>query len=230
MAHYLSAQLNGGTYGNNQLLSPQGIVTLHTPGARISPLSSYGMGWVIQGQPGSTKILHGGDISNFHSNLLLLPDQHIGIVILTNVGGFTNSTAMNSPIEGVAAILLGDSLTASANPPLTVITPVMLLATLLITSLWIVWSYLSIRRWHHRGELPPHGISRFWRLWLPLVIDLCPLVLAWIIVPVQFNTPMETIALFAPDVFFVIVTLTALSLGWAMARTFLTLHPRRLIG
>ncbi len=228
MAHYLIAQLNGGIYGDKRLLSPQGMVTLHTPGARISPLSSYGMGWVIQGQPGSTKIWHNGDVSNFHSNLLLLPDQHIGIVVLTNVGGFGNSTALNVPIEGVASILLGDSLTASTNPPITVIPPVILLATLLIPSLWMVWSYLCIRRWQHRGELPPHGISRFWRLWLPLAIDLCPLVLAWIIVPPQSHAPLETLALFAPDMFSVSVMLTALSLGWAMARTFLTLHPRRL--
>jgi CubicO group peptidase (beta-lactamase class C family) len=229
MAHYLTAQLNGGVYGNHQLLSPQGIATLHTPGAKMSPLSSYGMGWVIQGQPGSTEIWHNGDVSNFHANLLLLPDQHIGIVILINVGEVYNSHAINIPIEGVAAILLGKSLTASTNPPLTAISQMMMLATLLIPILWIVGSYLSIRRWQQRGELPPHGIRRFWRLYLPLVIDFCPLGLAWILVPAQFHTPMETIALFAPDVFVVIVTLTALSLGWAMARTLFTLHPRRLM-
>ncbi|MEO8611298.1 MAG: serine hydrolase domain-containing protein [Chloroflexota bacterium] len=228
MAHYLTAQLNGGTYNNKQLLSPQGIVALHTPGSRVSPLSSYGMGWVIQGQPGSTEIWHNGDVSNFHSNLLLLPDQHIGIVILINISEFYNSNAINIPIEGVAAILLGKSLTASTNPPLTIISQVMPLAMLLIPVLWMVVSYFSIRRWQQRGQLPPHGMSRFWRLVLPLVIDFCPVVLAWIIVPAQFHTPMETISLFAPDVFLVIVTITVLSLGWAMARIFLTLHPRRL--
>src|SRR5258705_7478360 len=121
MAHYLVAQLNGGTYGNSQLLSSQGIDTLHAPGSKISSLSSYGMGWVIQGHPGSTKIWHNGDVSNFHSNMLLLPDQHIGIVILINIEEFYNSAAINSPIEGVASILLGNSLTASNNPPVTII-------------------------------------------------------------------------------------------------------------
>ena len=229
MTHYLTAQLNGGTYGNQQLLSPQGIVTLHTPGSRMSPTSSYGMGWVIQGQPGSTEIWHDGDISNFHSNMLLLPDQHIGIVILVNVGGFLNSATLNIPIEGVAALLLGNGLSAHTDPPLTIIPQVLLLAALLIPILWGIGSYLSIRSWQHRGVLPPHGIGRFWRLYLPLAIDLCPLVLAWIVLPAQFHTPIETIALFAPDAYFVIVTLTALSLGWAMVRTFLTVRPRRLM-
>jgi CubicO group peptidase (beta-lactamase class C family) len=229
MTHYLSVHLNGGRYGNHQLLSPQGMTTLHTPGAKMSPWNSYGMGWVIQGQPGATKIWHNGDVSNFHSNLLLLPNQHIGIVILINVSKAYNNAAINIPIEGVAAILLGESLTASTNPPVTVIPQLMLLATLLIPLLWIVGSYLFIRRWRRRGELPPHGIHRFWRLYLPLAIDVFPVGIAWIIVPARFHTPMTTLALFAPDVFFVIVTLTVLSLGWAIARIFFTLPPRRFL-
>lgn len=229
MAHYLTAQLNGGAYDNNQILSPQGIATLHTPGARISPSSSYGMGWAIEGQPGSTEIWHNGDISNFHSNLLLLPDQHIGIVILVNVGGFLWSSVNDIPIEGVAEILLGNGLTAGTNPPLAIIPQVVMLAALLIPGLWIVWSYLSIRRWQERGEPRPHGIRYFRRLYLPLAIDLLPVAIAWLILPAQFHASMEAVALFAPDAFVVVATLTVLSLGWAIARTFLTLRPRRLM-
>ncbi|MEQ8671851.1 MAG: serine hydrolase domain-containing protein [Aggregatilineales bacterium] len=223
MAQYVSAMLNGGVYGNKQVLSSQGMATLHTPDS----LSSYGMGWVIQGEPGSTRIWHNGDTSNFHSNILLLPDQHIGIVVLVNVNGFFNSAAVNIPIEGVAEILLGNSPDTSTNPPVTIIPQVMLLAPLLIAIIWIAGSFLSVKRWRDRGELPPSSIRRFWRLYLPLVIDLCSVILVWIILPTLFHTPVETIALFAPDVFVIVVTLTALSLGWAMVRTFLTLHSRR---
>ena len=148
----------------------------------------------------------------------------IGIVILINVSKAYNNAALNIPIEGVAAILLGESLTASTNPSVTVTTHIIMLAALLIPIIWIVGSYLSIRRWRQRGELPPHGINRFWRLYLPLAIDLCPLGLAWILFPAQFHTPIETIALFAPDVFVVIVTLTVLCLVWAVARAYLTLR------
>lgn len=224
MTHYLIAQLNEGTYDDNLLLSPQGIDTMHTPNL----FGTYGMGWVIQGEPGSTRIWHNGDVSNFHSNLLLLPDQHIGIVIMVNVNGFFNSDAVNIPIEGVAEILLGNNLSASINPPISVIPQVVLLVALLIPALWIAGSYLSISRWQHRAELLPHGIRRFWLLYIPLAIDLLPVGLAWIIIPAQFDAPIETIALFAPDAFIVIATLTALSIGWALARIFLTLHPRRL--
>jgi CubicO group peptidase (beta-lactamase class C family) len=230
MSHYLIAQLNTGTYGNTQILSAQGIETLHTAGSRIGSLSSYGMGWVIQEEAGSREIWHNGDVSNFHSNMLLLPEQHIGIVILVNVGGFNSSSALNVPIKGVAAILLGNSITASTNPPLTLIPQLMLLLILLIPILWIVGSFIAIRHWHKRGELPLRGVCRFWRLFVPLLIDLAPLGLAWVILPSQFHTPMETIALFAPDAYDIIVILTALSLGWALLRIFISLRSSRLDG
>jgi CubicO group peptidase (beta-lactamase class C family) len=225
MAHYLIAHLNEGRYGDNHLLSPQGVAMLHTAGS----VSSYGMGWVIQSQLGSTRIWHNGDLSNFHSNMLLLPDQHIGIVTLINISEFYNSAAVNIPIEGVAELVLGNNVTATTHPPFNVMPQVVMLVTLLIPILWIVGSYLSIRRSREHHELPPRGIIRIWRFYLPLVIDFCPLVLAWIILPSRVDAPMEAIALFVPDVFLVIVTVTVLSLGWAIARIFLTLRPHPLM-
>lgn len=221
MVHYLIAHLNDGRYGDNHLLSSQGVAMLHTPGSG----NTYGMGWVIQGQPGSTRVWHNGDLSNFHSNMLLLPDQHIGIVTLINISEFYNNAAVNIPIEGVAEIVLGNDLTATTNPPFTVMPQGVMLVTMLIPILWIVGSYFAIRRWKDHQELPPRGITRIWRFYLPLVIDFCPLVLAWMILPSLVAAPMEAIALFVPDVFLVIVTVTVLSLGWAIARIVLTLPP-----
>jgi CubicO group peptidase (beta-lactamase class C family) len=110
MAHYLIAQLNGGTYGKNQVVSPAGVAALHTAGATVHASSAYGMGWVIHHQPQATRFEHNGDVSTFHSNMLLLPDEQIGIVVLTNIGGVNNAAAMNIPIEDVAAILLDQNL------------------------------------------------------------------------------------------------------------------------
>lgn len=229
IAHYLIAQLNAGSYSDNHLLSPQGVATLHAPGAAIGPSSSYGMGWVIQGQPGATEIWHSGDEPNFHSNMLLLPAQDIGIVILMNVGGFFTNAELNVPIKGVASLLLGAELTPQTDPPFTIMSQVPLLAILLIPSLWILGSYLSVRRWRHYGQLPPHGIRRLWKFYLPVAIDFFPIVVTWIILPVLFDTPMDMIGLVEPDVYLAIVVITVLSLGWAVARTFLTLHPGRLM-
>lgn len=227
MTHYLAAQLNGGAYGDSQILSPEGMVMLQTPGASIGPTSAYAMGWVIESRSGSTRIWHNGDVRNFHSNLLLLPDQHIGIVVLVNVGGFLNGNALNLPIEGVASILLGTDITPVTNSPLTVLLHLALLTPLLVSALWIAASYLAIRRWQQRGELPPHGARRFWQLGLPLAIDLLPVGIAWTILPAQFNASMEDVALFAPDAFAIVAMLTSLCIGWALVRAVLTLRPRR---
>jgi len=119
----LIAQLNDGTYSKNQVLSAQGIATLHSAGAQVGPSISYGMGWVIHDQLGLAKFEHNGDVSNFHSNMLLLPEEQIGVVILINVSGLNNAAVINIPIEGVAAILLGHSLPPSVDPPIDLITP-----------------------------------------------------------------------------------------------------------
>ena len=227
MAHYVAAQLNGGTYEHRQLLSPTGIVTLHTPVSTMGPASSYGMGWAIHSAPGSTKIWHDGDVSNFHSHLRLLPDQHLGIVVLMNVGASGNGAAIDSLVEGIAATLLGHRPAAPTGSLRTALSRLTVMVPLLIAILWAGWSYRSLRRWQHRGEPPPHGLSRFWRLYLPLAVDLCSVGAIWILVPATVHTPMAAIALFAPDVFAVVVTITGLTVGCAIARTFFALRLRR---
>jgi len=85
--------------------------------------------------------------------MLLLPDQQIGVVMLINVNGFNHAAAINIPIEGVAALLLGHSLSPSVDPPPDLIGPARPSAPLLILVLWIVGWYLVIRHWRRRGEL-----------------------------------------------------------------------------
>jgi CubicO group peptidase (beta-lactamase class C family) len=225
MSHYLIAQLNGGAYDKQQVLSPSGIDALHSPGAKMGPSSSYGMGWIVRGQPGSRKIEHTGDSSNFHSNMLLLPDQQLGIVILINVSGYSQINAINIPIEGVAALLLGQDLTAAVDPPANWVSPLIPLVPLFILVVWIAGSYLFIQRWRRQKKLPPRGLPRLWRYFLPLAIDLILASIAWIFVPLQFLTPIETIGLFTPDVFLIVVLMTVLGVGWALTRTYLTFHP-----
>ena len=133
--------------------------------------------------------------------MLLLPEEQIGVVILTNVNRSTNIAASNIPIEGVAAILLGDSLSGSVDPPPDLIRPALPLAPLLILVVWIVGWYLVIRRWQRRGELPLRGMRRFWHYVLPLGVELCLAALAWLILPRLVHTPMATIRLFAPTCF-----------------------------
>lgn len=225
MAHYLIAHLNGGAYGDGRVLSASGIATLHSAGAKVSATSSYGMGWLVSDQPVAARLEHSGDVSNFHSNLLLLPDEELGIVVLVNANGMSNVAALDILIERVAAIVRGQALSERVDLPAAWLRPMLPLAPLLILVVWIVGSYLVIRRWQRRGELPTRGVRCFWRYGVPLGIDLGLATLPWLIIPWLLHTPMVTVSLFAPDVFLGIVLLSVLSLAWALARTILTIRP-----
>ncbi len=213
LTHYLAAQLNGGTYEHSQVLSRQGTDTLHAPAASMSPASSYGMGWVVTGAPGSPRIWHDGDVSNFYSHLLLLPDQHLAIVVLMNVGAFGHTTAINNLVEGLTATFLGHGQAVPANSLSTALSRLTMFVPLLIAMLWAVWSLRSLRNS---------------RLYLALVVDVCVIAVIWIVVSARFQTPMATIALFAPDVFTVVITITGIAVGCAIARTFIALRSRQL--
>jgi CubicO group peptidase (beta-lactamase class C family) len=225
MSHYLIAHLNGGAYAGQQVLSPGGMAALHAPGAPIGPTTSYAMGWVVRSEAGALRIEHNGDVSNFHANMLLLPDQQIGLVILTNVGGFTNAAALNLPIEGVAAILLGQGVSPEVDPPMNWLPPTLLLLPLLAAVVWLGGSLAFSRRWQRRGGLPVRGWPVLWRYGIPLALDLTLAGAAWIILPARLQTPLATIGLFAPDVFAVVVSLTVLSLAGAVARSLLVFRP-----
>lgn len=215
MAHYVVAQLNGGTYMHRQILSSQGIATLHAPGAQIGPAVAYGMGWAIRTTPESTKIWHDGDVSNFHSHLRLLPEQRLGIIVLMNVGGSGNGAAIERLVDGIAATLLGHRQDVPTGS--TTLSHLSVLVPLLVAAVWAGWSYRSVGRWSRGGRFRP-DLSQSWRLYLPLAVDLGAIGVIWILVPAMVQTPMAAIALFAPDVFAIGVAITVLAVGCATAR------------
>jgi len=84
MAKWLIIQGNGGIYNNVQLLSSEGIRTMHSP---AGPKKRYGMGWEIsQTADGKKQIEHGGILWTYKAQELVIPDQKLGIVILFNSG------------------------------------------------------------------------------------------------------------------------------------------------
>jgi len=227
MSRYLLAHLNGGAYDGQQVLSPAGMATLHAPGARMGATSAYAMDWVVHDQAGSIKVEHSGDVSNFHANMLLLPDKELGIVILTNVGGFNNAAALNLPIEGVAAILPGRGVPLALDPPTDWLTPALLLLPLLIAVVWLAGSLVLLRPWQRRGEVPVRGWPILLRYGLPLAVDLGLGGAGWFLLPTQFQTPMATIGLFAPDVFVILALLTVLGPAGALGRSVIGFRSAR---
>lgn len=100
MAKWVSAHLNEGKYRNAQIISKANLVQMHTPTTPI-PGSffpgmeevkelgdmAYGLGWFLQPYRGRRLVHHGGNIDGFSALVSFMPDDNLGVVILTNMNG-----------------------------------------------------------------------------------------------------------------------------------------------
>ena len=119
MAHYLIAHLNGGRYGDVQILSGAGIDELHRGAAEVSAmgrsLGQYGMGWFVD-DIGQTKLVwHSGTLPHFGAYMALLPEQKKGVVLLFNACQHWMTPVLADVGSGVAALLAGDQPAADSR-------------------------------------------------------------------------------------------------------------------
>lgn len=95
MARYAIFQLGDGKAGDRQLISKANLTLNHSPQVPMPDpsrpqeigLRSYAMGWVISSYRGHALWWHNGGIDGFYALLALLPDDNLGVVILTNLLG-----------------------------------------------------------------------------------------------------------------------------------------------
>ena len=99
MAQWVRLQLNNGKFDGKQLISAANINEMHSP-QTIIPLEgmmknmypeahflSYGMGWFLSDFRGKKLVEHGGAIDGMRAEVALMPEENLGLVILTNRGG-----------------------------------------------------------------------------------------------------------------------------------------------
>jgi CubicO group peptidase (beta-lactamase class C family) len=97
MAEWLKLQLNGGvTSGGDTIFQPAQsriMWTMHTPqpvstGSReLYPSTNfrgYGLGWALNDYHGRLVASHGGGYDGMYSRVVLVPQENLGIVVLTN--------------------------------------------------------------------------------------------------------------------------------------------------
>jgi len=96
MSHYLMFQLGDGTWQGKRLVSEGNLREMHNPQTALadppqavsfSELGhhAYGFGWVVTSYRGHNLVWHNGGIDGFYALLSLLPDDHMGVVVLTNL-------------------------------------------------------------------------------------------------------------------------------------------------
>ncbi len=84
------------------LLRIDAVRTMFAPSASNGP-TRYGMGWVIDRRGGKDFVWSNGEISGYRAMSALLPEQHVGVIVLSNADPFHGPVA--APEELAARIL-----------------------------------------------------------------------------------------------------------------------------
>ncbi|RZK60488.1 MAG: serine hydrolase [Pedobacter sp.] len=93
MSKWVIAMINGGKYGDNadkKLFSPAVAKELWTPqtiingGGAQGAFNSYGLGWFLSNVKGKFQATHTGGLSGIVTQVTILPELKLGIIVLTN--------------------------------------------------------------------------------------------------------------------------------------------------
>lgn len=95
MGNWLITWINGGKFGNRQVLSPdfsheaissQMIVSPNLPSKEMPDMffMNYGFGWFLSAYRGHYRAEHGGNIDGFTASTCFYPSDSVGIVVLSN--------------------------------------------------------------------------------------------------------------------------------------------------
>ena len=97
MAQWLRLQLGRGTYEGRKLFSSSASREMWTPHTVFSGISEqaekfnptrhfnlYGLGWILSDYHGRLLVSHGGGLDGMTSQLALMPEERLGVVVLTN--------------------------------------------------------------------------------------------------------------------------------------------------
>jgi CubicO group peptidase (beta-lactamase class C family) len=199
ISHFLIAQLNDGHYGEVQILSPAGIREMHRPTIPTGKReTSYGMGWEIGPIAGVPAIWHEGSIFNYHANMVLLPGDIAGFILLENIYSGPDEGRLNQIAEGIALLLTGKD-----PPPIASTRGLNLdygiLFSILFVQLWLLFRAvrrLASRHAHLRTPLTIFGISM---LVLTILLSMSWGLLIVFGIPRLFGMPLITTVVRVPD-------------------------------
>jgi hypothetical protein len=235
MTHFLIANLNGGRFGNSTILSPEGIAAMHSPVVPVASQLGSGteymaMDWAISQIGGVEVIMKGGDNSNYKTNMVLVPSQHLGIVMLVNIndpiGAFFGDRRIALLTYNVAELLLGQTVSVFPVSPMPMLLKGVLL---LVIAIQLAGMALTlVRLWRMRSWRAPVGFSQQpnkgalrLHIGIPLVINLAWGLFVLVAVPPFLKMPLSFMQYMLPTLGYTILVSGVVALGWAFVRTVL---------
>jgi CubicO group peptidase (beta-lactamase class C family) len=164
--HFVTAMLNGGRYGSTSVLSAAGVATLTTAATDASSRSrheSYGYGW-FQERVGHRDLVHvPGSAHNYHADIVLVPDRHVGVVVLDNAESF-----LYFLIPKFDLLALNAAAIASEAPPQGTVRGLYLVIDVLLALMLFVYARAFVRVLRRRtpgliGQSRPRRAFTIWR-------------------------------------------------------------------
>jgi CubicO group peptidase (beta-lactamase class C family) len=118
LSHWLIAHLNQGRSAGAQIVSPAGLELLHTVAVSITDEVGYAMGWTTfpfsdvlpanaADRPAPLALTHGGRWLGYAAQILLLPEQEVGVVVLMNLNDPARDSALSNISWNVGLQALG---------------------------------------------------------------------------------------------------------------------------
>jgi len=208
MAHYLIAYLNEGRYEGARILSPQGIAQMHTPAvpAEEEHDSYYGMGWIVGPVNGVDAVYHSGDAPTYQTAVLMVPEEELGIVLITNTNNITILYSTRAMAADVMNILHGEQATGFEQDSFIRMIYLTTLGPFVLALLWAGWSIPRVLRRRKQRQASLKGVAQvLWRLILPLLLDGFFIVYYLIMTPNLWGFPLKAFPIMYPNVWTVML-------------------------
>jgi CubicO group peptidase (beta-lactamase class C family) len=228
MAHYLVAHLNGGCYGEVQILSQAGIDELHrgVKELKMGDISAglYGMGW-FEIDLGQTKTYsHSGNVPDFSAFMAVVPEQKKAVALLLNADPYGLPIITEEVGMAVTALLAGQQ---PAPNRLDFVQWIMRSLPLipLLQIVGVLATLRLLRRWREDPKSRPSR-GRTWgqHILLPLIPNLA---LAGLLGYLHSSRLLRFLRLFMPDLAWIAQISGGFAGIWAIVRAGLILRTLR---
>jgi CubicO group peptidase (beta-lactamase class C family) len=182
MAKWLLVNMNDGQLNGRQIIPAKVVELMQTPAVNLiqnGDEASYAMGWFVgKTSDGEPVIWHGGDTPNFLSEMIILPDRNLGVVMLVDS---QTSRDAHSVALGITGLFIGSTFKLPASPwwaswaeidHIALIAIILALALVLGLVPYLWWQWRVIQHYQKR-EITPTHIRKTMKIW-PFVLPATP--------------------------------------------------------
>jgi hypothetical protein len=231
LSHYLIAQLNEGQFENVSVLSAQGMDAMHAPAVQEDrPDRYYGMGWEVRLINDVPVVMHTGEGPGWQSNLIMLPEDGWGIVLLANGYNFVDDSfgadRMRGIARGVTSLVIGKNPPPASSESGAYIFHGVLLIIILVQAMGMLRSVRFIRLWSNGNRRPGGKLRTVLSIAHPAILNGLWFVLIFFVVP-NMLMPYALMKLLAPVLAYTLLVSGLVALTWALARTVVAVQAIR---